>query len=174
MNLLVPDQDRITSSDLYEIPIDLIKKERTWRKICGAVSGVYFYSVDEPVHYPFGASRTVYIGKGKNLAHRIAWHFRRDTVKRLLPDRDTSAWFCQNYYLKHIPFEIRWVLCRNTVDQDLKDIERLFIGLFATNFGSAPPCNGSVQRRKLLDTYQKYQEDYSDLVSHIERLVLTH
>ena len=73
-------------------------------------------------------------------------------------------WFYQNYYLRKKPFDIVRINCKN-----VEDIERLFIGLFAAEYGTIPICNGSVQRKKLKETYEKYSN--SKVIEEIKKIL---
>jgi len=166
----------IKSSKIYSINEDL-KKESTWESECGSKSGIYFYVAHKPINYPFAKNKIFYIGRAKNLAHRLAWHFRRDMNERSMlfkdknKDKKTSMWFYQNYYLRKIPFDIVWIYCENAkyIERLLEDIERLFIGLFAAEYGTIPICNGSVQRKKLKETYEKYSN--SKVIEEIKKIL---
>lgn len=70
-----------------------IKKPRTWEKLSGSNSGIYFYVAYKPINYPFAKSKIFYIGKSNNLARRFAGHFSGDMRSKLLKDRETLEWF---------------------------------------------------------------------------------
>jgi len=74
---------------------------------------------------------------------------------RLLEDKPTLEWFYQNYKLKEIPFDIIWTECEK---RKIEEIERLLIGLFSAKYGTMPLCNSSIQRKKLKETYKRYQK----------------
>lgn len=144
-----------------------IEKERIWKKICGSKSGVYIYLTKKYQGYIFGKSRIVYIGRGKNLAHRLAWHFRRDSNGILLEkeSKKTLKWPYQNYYYNNIPFDIIYTNCEKETE-----IERLFIGIFMSKMGVPPICNSRIEREKLVETY-KYNNRGSKIIEEIREMI---
>jgi len=164
---------RVKWSKIGSMSEEEIKKPKTWEKLSGSNSGIYFYVAHKPINYPFAESKIFYIGKSNNLARRLAGHFSRDMDQRnrLLKDRETLEWFYMNYYLKGIPFDIAWEYYGK---EEIEDLERLFIGLFSARFGAPPLCNASVQRRKLKETYKKYHnkrdiEKIKRIISQVEK-----
>jgi len=57
--------------------------------------------------------------------------------------------------LKPKPFDIFWTKCD---EKEVQDVERRMIGLFSVKYGAMPLCNSSIQRKKLKETYRKYQK----------------
>lgn len=162
---------QITSGEIKT----LVKKSKQmkpwgWKEKFGSSSAVYFYCLTrKPISYPFRKSKIVYMGKTKkDLAGRIWQHFSKDTEDKLLDDKKikTSKWFYQNYCLAKIPFVIKWL---KYDAEDVDDMERLFIGLFAAKYGAPPICNGSVQRDKLKKTYEEYKRKYPKTIKEIWR-----
>jgi hypothetical protein len=143
-----------------------IKKPKTWERLSGSNSGIYFYLAHKPINYPFAKSKIFYIGKSNNLARRLAGHFNRDMRSKLLKDRETLEWFYLNYYLKKIPFDIVWIYHGK---EEIEDMERLFVGLFSARFGAPPLCNASIQRRKLKETYEKCHN--KRIIEKIEKII---
>lgn len=128
--------------------------------------GVYLYVVRKAINYPIGKSKIVYVGKGKPLSARLQTHFSHDMKQPIFPEHRTQRWFCQNYYLNGIPFDI---FLRFFPKRKVDDAERLFLGLFADLYGAVPICNGALQWRKTQDAFQKNRVKIAEIKQTIKR-----
>jgi hypothetical protein len=154
------------------IPCEKIKIiANNWKEHVPADPGLYFYCPRTAISYPFGYSRIAYIGKAKNLANRLAWHFSVDMRTPLIEELPALAWFYQNYFLggpSDQIVDIKFVRCIGESGIE-SDIERLFLGMFAVMFGAIPLCNGSVQRKRVSQTYRRYKDD--QIVCDVNRIL---
>jgi hypothetical protein len=136
-----------------------------WTRKSGTRSGVYIYFATQPVNYPFGRSKIVYIGKSDNLAKRLTRHFGMDSKKKLLYDGRSLSWFFQNYFVEGKLDRIHW-----SYFQKPREMERLLIGLFAGQFGVPPLCNARIERKSLPTTFDHYRAK-KRLIQKLRRIV---
>ncbi len=142
--------------------IEEARKMSFWKNVSGK-TGIYLYIAPNEIEYPFRKNRIVYIGKAKDLAHRLHYHFTVDmkdkfikdiNVERLVKNEkiktDALSWFYQNYFITENKMQIKCIEFSERNDR-INGIERLFIGLFALIHGSVPLCNGTTNRKTFND-----------------------
>lgn len=164
----------LTISNVQKLSQDMVSKKDFWEKACGDIKkGIYVYRLDKKVFpYLFKKSPIFYIGRGgigkTPLPERLRWHFTRDNRLTLTENGNVLKWFYQNYYAKKKPFHID---IYNTKNLNLKELENLFLGIFALNHGALPLCNGSFGRDGFDKLYKKYQNHDPVLCEKISKIV---
>lgn len=129
-----------------------IKNRGFWGEKCKEIRrGIYIYwLVGEKIPYPFKESPIFYIGKSKNLADRLYWHFTGGGEERLVEKREVSSWVYQNYFRAGRPFNITIF---NIASPKLDEMEQLLIGIFVLEYGAMPLCNGRINRKRFRELY---------------------
>ncbi|MEM0143381.1 MAG: hypothetical protein QXL94_05465 [Candidatus Parvarchaeum sp.] len=128
-------------------------------------AGVYFYVArTESKGYPFKPSKIVYIGKADNLADRIKWHFSTDMNKKF-PNSETLIWPYQNYYSSKSKVKVDIVLNKR---ENASDFEILLLAAFLDEHGAPPICNGSIQRKLMVEKIKTMPKKFSEAKKILE------